>query len=255
MLKKVFKQYLYKLGYSISRAGSNSFTPVELSKDDFELVNDVRANNLSMTTTSNLYATVLACKYIIENNISGDFVECGVYRGGHSIIAASIFKRYQVEKKVYMFDTFAGMTVPTKFDKKSSTGEPAIKKYYNTLKPRYSNWAYSPLEEVRRNFKDRQLTEYAIFVKGDVNNTLLNKQNIANRISFLRLDTDWYESTKLELEILYPKLVNGGVLVIDDYGSWDGVLKAVNEYFNTLPKKPYMGVIDSAARLLIKYDN
>jgi hypothetical protein len=254
MFSKVLKKYLHILGYSISRAENNNFAPVELDKDDLKLVNDIRLNNLSMTTTSNLYATVLACKYIIENEIPGDFVECGVYRGGHSIIAASIFKRYQVKKKVYLFDTFAGMTVPTKFDKKSSTGEPAIRKYDNTLTMNYSNWAYSPLEEVERNFQDRHLSDYAIFVKGDVLNTLLNTRNITNEISFLRLDTDWYESTKLELEILYPKLMRGGVLVIDDYGSWDGVLKAVNEYFSSPIRKPYLGVIDSSARLSIKYD-
>ena len=76
------------------------------------------------------------------------------------------------------------------------------------------------------------------------------KKNIPKKISLLRLDTDWYESTKIELEILYPLLQKGGILIIDDYGHWGGSKKAVDEFF--LDKYVWMHYIDYACRLIIK---
>ena len=93
------------------------------------------------------------------------------------------------------------------------------------------------------------------FIQGDVIETLQNKLNYPQTICFLRLDTDWYDSTKTELEVLYPNLVQGGILVVDDYGSWDGVRKAVDEYFYNHKSKPYFSLIDSAARISIKHVN
>ena len=68
------------------------------------------------------------------------------------------------------------------------------------------------------------------FIKGKVENSLLESSNLHEKISLLRLDTDWYESTLIELEILYPKLAKGGILILDDYGDWLGSKKAVDEY-------------------------
>ena len=93
------------------------------------------------------------------------------------------------------------------------------------------------------------------FIKGDVCETLKSPQNIPEKISVLRLDTDWYESTKAELEELYPKLSNGGVLIIDDYGHWQGARKAVDEYFSSQQYKPLFNVIDRTGRSAIKIEN
>lgn len=73
------------------------------------------------------------------------------------------------------------------------------------------------------------------FVEGRVEDTL--PVRVPDRISLLRLDTDWYESTRCELEHLFPKLVPGGVLIVDDYGHWEGCRRAVEEYFdeNNIP--------------------
>ena len=87
-------------------------------------------------------------------------------------------------------------------------------------------------------------------IKGPVEKTLPKEENLPNKISLLRLDTDWYESSKMELEILYPKLVKGGILMIDDYGHWEGVKKSVDEYF--LNKNIWLHYIDYGCRLLIK---
>ena len=82
--------------------------------------------------------------------------------------------------------------------------------------------------------------------------TLNIPSNLPESISVLRLDTDWYESTRKELQILYPRLGVGGVLIIDDYGYWDGCRKAVHEYFasNRLHINPH--VIDSTGVWLLK---
>ena len=79
---------------------------------------------------------------------------------------------------------------------------------------------------------------------------MLNKDNLPEKISLLRLDTDFYNSTKIELEILYPKLINDGFLIIDDYGHWKGSRKAVDDYFNN--KKPFIHIVDETCRLIIK---
>ena len=90
------------------------------------------------------------------------------------------------------------------------------------------------------------------FIKGDVRETLNENKNLPDKISLLRLDTDFYESTKKELEILYPRLQTNGVLIIDDYGFFSGSKKAFDEYFkNKFVLKHY---IDSSIRLIIKTD-
>lgn len=107
--------------------------------------------------------------------------------------------------------------------------------------------------EVKNNCKkfNTNLDKF-IFVKGDVTQTLLNKSNLPKKISVLRLDTDFYESTRIELDILYPLLSPKGVLIIDDYGSWTGSKKAVDEYFKMKDFKPLLNVIDRGGRSSIK---
>ena len=87
------------------------------------------------------------------------------------------------------------------------------------------------------------------FIKGDVRKTLLDENNLPDSISILRLDTDFYDSTLIELELLYPRLTPGGYLIVDDYGHWRGSRHAVNEYFGeefvqtNFKKLDYTGVM------------
>ena len=87
-------------------------------------------------------------------------------------------------------------------------------------------------------------------IQGDVAETLLESKNLPEKIAILRLDTDWYESTRIELERLYPLLEPGGVLIIDDYGHFDGARKAVDEYFKA--ERPWMHYVDYTCRLILK---
>jgi hypothetical protein len=206
-----------------------------------------------MCSNTNLQQTAIACKYIAMNKIPGDFVECGVFKGGNALIAAKIFEINKSQKKVYLFDTFTGMSEPGKYDLKTNSKSPLFSKYLSRQQENHNDWAYASIEEVKENFlKINLLNENIVFVKGKVEQTLGQVENIPSAISFLRLDTDWYESTKIELEKLFEKLVPGGILVIDDYGSFDGARKAVDEYFKKLSPPPFMSLIDSGARIGVK---
>ena len=112
-------------------------------------------------------------------------------------------------------------------------------------------WAYSPIKEVKENM---QKTGYPVdklnYIIGKVEETLKNTR--PDKIALLRLDTDWYESTKIELEMLYPLIVQDGVLIIDDYGHFSGAKKAVDEYFMTINRPPLFNRIDYTGRLIIK---
>jgi hypothetical protein len=202
-----------------------------------------------MVSRERLFATLMSCKYVLERNIEGDFVECGVWRGGNSIIAAGMFKLYNSHKKVYLYDTFEGMTASTEADVQLATGHTA-KEISESIN---GKWCYAPLGDVKTNFSNLGLlSENVIFVQGDVLQTL--QQNIPDKISVLRLDTDWYESTKKEMDTLYNKVARGGVLMIDDYGYWGGSKKAVDEYFDKNGNRPFLQYIDNTGRLGIKIE-
>jgi len=225
--------------------------PVEITEADKRIFHYVRANRLSTSSDERLYATIMACRHAIARQIDGDFVECGVWRGGNSVIAAGVFNASKADRSVWLFDTFAGMTSPTEFDV-NYRGDVAAGKFKASQRAGYNNWCYAPLEEVTGNFKNVGLLSNRIrFVKGDVAQTLLDSGNLPTAISVLRLDTDWYESTKAELEVLYPRLSNGGILIIDDYGHWGGARKAVDEYF-AKRTRPFLQYIDHTARIAVK---
>jgi O-methyltransferase len=225
--------------------------PVEISDSDKEIFHYVRANQLSTSPDERLYATILACRHVVERKIEGDFVECGVWRGGNSVIAAGVFKAMKSDRFVWLFDTFAGMTAPTDADV-NFRGEIAEKKFKASQRAGHNDWCYAPLEEVTANFeKVGMLSDRIKFVKGDVARTLANTASLPSRISVLRLDTDWYESTKAELEVLFPRLINGGILIIDDYGHWGGARKAVDDYFERQPR-PFFQYVDHTCRVGIK---
>lgn len=221
----------------------------DLDEKEIEIINQVLP--YTMTSKERLISLIRAINYIEKHSISGDFVECGVWRGGSVMAMILALKQLNIQsRKLWLCDTFEGMTPPisddTKFD-----GTPA-KELLELDKNRSSNvWAISGLDEVKKNVDSLKYPNDKIeYVVGPVENTL-PKLDIS-KISLLRLDTDWYESTKVELELLFPRLVKGGILIIDDYGHWQGCRKAVDEYFDSLSRPYYLNRIDYTGRLLIK---
>jgi O-methyltransferase len=235
-IKKFIQKTFALVGLKIVRIGNDTVFPSEFSKEDKKIFNFVRSNELSIVSDERLFDTLMACLHVVTRNVEGDFVECGVYRGGNAILAADVFRRSATKRSVWLYDTFVGMTAPTSLDV-NYEGVSAEAKFFEKQKADHNDWCYATVEEVKKNFQKASLLDPNVkFIKGDVFNTLSEHSLVPEKISVLRLDTDWYESTKLELEVLYPRLSKGGIIIIDDYGSWGGARKAVDEYFSVYPR-------------------
>ncbi|MEX0802089.1 MAG: TylF/MycF/NovP-related O-methyltransferase [Candidatus Binatia bacterium] len=229
--------------------------PIELTSESRRLIDFVVNQGLSMTSENNLVATAMACQHVIEQDIAGDFIECGTWRGGHAIIAAGIFAQADPVRYIHVFDTFAGMTEPTLEDKRTYDGLEALGVFKAKSTNGGSDWCLAGIEEVKENFAKANVpTDRTCFYQGKVEQTLSSAENTAalqeRGLAVVRLDTDWYESTKVEMEVLWPILSAGGIMVIDDYGYWQGAKKAVDEYFGN--PQPFMSPIDRFARLMVK---
>jgi hypothetical protein len=167
---------------------------------------------------------------ILDHNIDGDFVETGVWAGGSCMFMAHVLKDRLQKRTIWMYDTYEGMTKPNDKDKKKDADSLAIEKWEVNRRCGYNEWCYVPFKVVRSNMRRTDYPlKYVKMVKGDILDTLPDKA--PDKISLLRLDTDFYESTKHALEVLYPRLAIGGHLIIDDYGCWEGAKIAVDQYF------------------------
>lgn len=253
-MKEIINSVLGLAGLELRRKRSEQIQfPVELSQEQSDFLKDIIDSGLTMSWYERLFSTALACKYVVENSIQGDFVECGVWRGGNAILAAGMFKMLGVERKVVLFDTFEGMTQPTDTDIQEKSGKSALAEFNEKQRNGYNDWCFASLDDVKANFmKYGLLDDNVVFVKGDVLDSLSVMQNLPEKVSILRLDTDWYESTKKELETLYPNLSEDGVLIIDDYGAWKGARKATDEYFEGMNHRPLFNYIDHTGRIGIK---
>lgn len=206
-----------------------------------------KCSSYTMTTPERLYAMYKATEYIANNNIEGDIVECGVWKGGSIMISALTLNKLNCpQKKFYLYDTFKGMNKPSEKD-----GERAITKWRISEKEQINTWCYASLDEVKKNvFSIGYPEEKFIFIEGEVEKTI--PATIPEKISILRLDTDWYESTKHELQHLFPRLSYGGILIIDDYGHWQGARRAVDEYIKEKNIKIYLNRVDTTCRSGVK---
>jgi hypothetical protein len=188
-----------------------------------------------MTGIPRLVALLDAVRYCVTRGVPGDFAECGVWRGGSVLAMLLALKELGVhDRDVHLFDTFAGMTEPTEHDT-SPLAPPALETWRQAADREERPWSevFGPESfneaQVRRTVLESGYPAERIhFVKGDVAETL--PAHAPDSLALLRLDTDWYESTRHELEHLYPRLADGGVLIIDDYGHWEGARRAVDEY-------------------------
>lgn len=224
--------------------------------DDFE--EDHRAivakvTPYTMTSPARIFGLIEAVKYVSRQGITGDIVECGVWKGGSMLAAAeTLVSLKDTGRTLYLYDTFEGMPAPTEEDLDFSGTKAAT-----LLEERKANkdedvvWAYSALDTVKSTMGlcsyPAQQTKYVV---GKVEDTI--PATVPASIAILRLDTDWYESTKHELIHLFPRLQQGGVLIIDDYGHWQGARKAVDEYFRDNQIRILLNRIDETGRIAVK---
>lgn len=249
-IKKMFRRY----GYDIARHAQQENLPPDLSDEEKETYAAVAP--FTMTSVERIVSLSQATKYIVENQIAGDFVECGVWRGGSMMAVAHTLKRMgETNRKLYLYDTYAGMPPPTEHDKQydGASAETLMNENKADITEQYNIWCYADKNDVTRNLLSTGYPEENIFlIEGKVEDTI--PQTLPARICLLRLDTDWYESTKHELTHLYPNLVENGVLVIDDYGHWQGSRQATDEYFKQSRAKPFLQRVDYSGRIAVKRD-
>ena len=250
MLKKV-KKRIKKHLFGISRSES---TP-EATDEHLKIMDT--CSKYTMTSRSRQWALIQSVEWIANNNIEGDIVECGVWKGGNLILCGLMLKSLNFNRLIWGYDTFTGMSEPTEHDysvynRKLASFSLIKSKWLKDQTAQGTNdWNYATKDEVANNFSNEVGAGNLKLISGKVEDTLLVKDNIPEKISILRLDTDWYESTKVELEVLFPRLEKAGVLIIDDYGHFAGSRKAVDEFFEQ-QGFVWLHRVDYTCRLYIK---
>jgi O-methyltransferase len=231
---------LRKRGYELVKTGVPA---ADLLEDPHFAAAFAAARPYTMTSPERMHALFYATRYVVQREVPGAIVECGVWKGGSMMVVAYALARTE-KRPLYLYDTFAGMSEPSGADPAE-----AHHAWRRDQRAGFNEWCYSPLDEVRSNLAQTGYPSREIhYVEGKVEDTI--PSSIPDEIALLRLDTDWYESTRHELTHLYPRLARGGVLIIDDYGFWQGARRAVDEYFAGQPA--LLARVDSTGRLVIK---
>ena len=208
--------------------------PSDYDQETREIWEAVR--DRTMTHHSRVQFLIQAVRYIDRYKVPGAIVECGVWRGGSMLTVAHTLLRLGVtDRDLHLFDTFSGMTAPTERDVRITQGAHADE-LLAAKGPGPMAWArpgkfVATLDDVKEGFAALDYPQDRVhFVPGRVEDTV--PQHAPDGIAILRLDTDWYESTKHELTHLYKRLAPGGVLIIDDYGTWHGSKEATDEFLD-----------------------
>jgi O-methyltransferase len=202
--------------------------PARFDRESRQTIRSVKSR--TMTAPEKLYALILATRYVADHPIPGAIVECGVWRGGSMQAAArTLLARGVTDRDLHLFDTFEGMPPPTERDRRPD-GKLAADMLATRPKTR-KVWAVASLDDVRAGMAETGYPAARLhFHPGLVEETV--PAQAPDHIAILRLDTDWYESTRHELEHLYDRVTSGGVIIFDDYGFWQGARQAVDEFLN-----------------------
>lgn len=243
-VRRMGKELLHRCGIEVGR-----YLPYDIderTKATFKAVAPY-----TMTSPERVFALCNAIRYVVSNAVPGAYVECGVWRGGSSMAAAmTLLEMGDVSRQLFLFDTFEGMVAPTAHDRRFDQVSASELLAKQDPQSQRSLWANVPLEDVKAAMLSVGYPSGRInYVKGPVESTIPDRAPDA--IAVLRLDTDWYESTRHELEHLYPRIVNGGVILIDDYGAWQGARKAVDEFFGASRIPILLNRIDNTGRIAI----
>jgi len=247
-IKNIIRKFVRTLKYDLVKYPCPY--PSDINQDDINIYKKI--HEYTATSVERVSALCNAVRYVVNHNVPGDIVECGVWKGGSMMaVALTLLELGVNDRNLYLFDTFEGMTKPTDKDI-SYAGEHAIDFWTKSRRGcDASNWSCCSMENVKHalcqiGYDNTKLQ----FVKGKVEKTI--PIMAPEKISILRLDTDWYESTKHELIHLFPRLSLGGVLIIDDYGHWQGAKLAADEYFKEHKTKILLNRIDYTGRIAVK---
>ena len=246
-MKRLIKSLIRRAGYDLVPLSYGQ--PDDLA--DFEpwqkeIIH--RVQPFTMTGIARTAALVHAVTHLSRGGIPGAIAECGVWRGGSMMaVALTLLHLGDAERELWLYDTFSGMTAPADEDV-SHDGQAASAEYEKHARAG-SAWCGATLDEVKASLASTGYPESLIkWAPGKVEQTI--PASMPDRIALLRLDTDWYESTRHELQHLHPLVHDDGILIIDDYGHWQGARRAVDEHFAAMTPAPYLHRIDYTGRLL-----
>lgn len=249
-MKKIAERLARSMGYELTRRDEPPVGHPDILDEAFWRIL-AACQPYTMTSTERVWAMYQGLGFIARQGIPGAIVECGVWRGGSMMAAALTLEHLgDTTREIYLYDTYEGMSEPTTRDV-NRINRAAARKWRKHQRDGFNAWNYVPLEEVQRNVLSTSYpAERVHFVKGKVEDTI---PGVApERIALLRLDTDFYESTRHELEHLWPRLSRGGLLIIDDYGHWRGSREATDEYFTASSDPVLLHRVDYAGRVAIK---
>lgn len=239
-----------RIGSLVSALSGRPITRSDFDAQTKETIRTVR--QFTATSPERIFAACDAIRYVVRCAIPGDIVECGVWRGGMVMaMLRTLIECNDTSRHVYLYDTFAGMSPPTAHDNTFAGASAQTLLSRSDPKDPNSVWCAASLQDVRQNVATVGYDPAKIhYVEGKVEETL--PATIPGSIALLRLDTDWYASTKHELEHLYPRLSSAGVLIIDDYGHWKGAREAVDGYIAEHGLKILLGRTDYTGRIAVK---
>jgi hypothetical protein len=265
VIKRGLRAAIEALGYTIERKPreavnpSTAEFPPDFTLEEREIWHSVARH--TMTSKERVVSLIRAVQYIERYSISGAIVECGVWRGGSMMaVAKTLLAAGKTDRDLYLFDTYSGMPDPGAMDVDISgpSGRCAVellgelRKLPVEKQDESEILAQCPLEVVRANIISTGYPpERLHFIEGRVEETV--PKRAPSRIALLRLDTDWYESTRHELVHLFPRLSPHGVLIVDDYGHWRGARLAVDEYFEQTREPIFLSRVDYTGRIAVRY--
>jgi O-methyltransferase len=232
------------MAYHIMKAGFDDLEPGFQPLMDF-------VKPYTMTSVERMYHLYTAARYLAQAKVAGDILECGVWRGGSMmLVAKTLLEAGDTGRTLHLFDTYEGHPKPDSKLDVDMWGNRAVDEWIDLRKTdETSDWARVSIEEVQANMASTGYPGDRVrLVKGMVEKTAA--ANVPEKLALLRLDTDWYASAKISLEVFWPRLAVGGVLIVDDYGHYKGQRKAVDEFFAANPQLLHR--IDYSCRAIVK---
>lgn len=201
----------------------------------------------TMLSVERLHSLFSQARRICLENIPGNFVECGVAAGGSSALLAYVIRRYsRTPRLLWCFDSFSGMPPAGEHDKHD--GVPA------DLTGWGEGTCSAPRESLEAICAKLGVSEIIRPVEGFFESTLPARKDWVGTIALLHMDGDWYSSTASILENLYDRVVDRGIIQIDDYGHWEGCRKACDDFFTKRGLSPQLSRIDSTGTWFEKPD-
>ncbi len=257
-MRKFIKQLAHNFGYDISSQAYPRLAPKSIFIEANKIVSG--ATMLSETRQSSLFDQVLYCERM---GIEGAIVECGVWKGGAMGLAALALLHSSPTpyRKLHLFDSFTDICAPDPqvdgiraiqefgqvYITDSSKLQP-VEGAYDSIGGHGTVLACRELIETRIGYP-ASLIEYHV---GWFQDVLPRDAPKLESIAILRLDGDWYASTKICLDYLYDRVVPGGFVIIDDYGAYDGCKKATDEFMQVRRINAFLHRVDQVCYYLVK---